>query len=207
VGHVAVLPDRVVIARHPIVLVRHGETEWSAADRHTGRTDVPLTELGRRQAEALAGMLRGPFTLVLSSPLARASETMKLAGLDGELDADLVEWDYGDLEGMTTAEIRTKLPGWTIWSGVVPHGEELGDVARRADRVLTRSLAADGPVVMFSHGHFLRVLAARWLGEAAPGGRQLALDTASVSELGWEREARVIRHWNELCHLRPIERE
>jgi probable phosphoglycerate mutase len=191
-----------VIARHPIVLIRHGETGWSAKGRHTGRTDVELTDTGRRQAEALATMLDGPFALVLSSPLRRAADTMIRGGLEGSFDDDLMEWDYGELEGMTTAQIRTQIPGWTIWSGVVPGGEGLTDVSMRADRVIVRARAADGPVALFSHGHFLRVLAARWLHQQADGGRLLALDTASVSELGWEHEERVIVHWNQLCHLR-----
>jgi broad specificity phosphatase PhoE len=184
---------------HPpeVVLLRHGETEWSASGRHTGRTDVPLTERGRQQARALGTAVAGRhFAEVLTSPLQRASETCRLAGLDGTVVEDVREWDYGDHEGRTTPEIREEVPGWTVWRGPVPGGERPEDVAARADRVVARLLEAGGDAAVVSHGHFLRVLAARWLELHPVEGRRFALDTATVSVLGTEREARVVRLWN-----------
>jgi broad specificity phosphatase PhoE len=184
---------------HPpeVVLLRHGETEWSASGRHTGRTDVPLTERGRQQARALGTAVAGRHVAeVLTSPLQRASETCRLAGLDGTVVEDVREWDYGDHEGRTTPEIREEVPGWTVWRGPVPGGERLEDVAARADRVVAQLLQAGGDAAVVSHGHFLRVLAARWLELPPVEGRRFALDTATVSVLGTEREARVVRLWN-----------
>jgi broad specificity phosphatase PhoE len=184
--------------RHPeVVLVRHGETEWSASGRHTGRTDIPLTERGRAQGGALGAALAGRrFARVLTSPLSRAAETCRLAGLRGVVDQDLQEWDYGDHEGRTTPEIRQEDPGWTVWRGPVPGGERLGEVAARSDRVIERIVAAGGDVAVFSHGHFLRVLTARWLELPAVEGRRFALDTATLSVLGTEREVRAVLRWN-----------
>jgi broad specificity phosphatase PhoE len=187
-------------ARPPeVVLVRHGETEWSRDGRHTGSTDVPLTEAGREQARALGEALRGrAFALVLTSPLARAAETCRLAGLGdvAQVRDDLREWDYGAYEGRTTAEIREARPGWTLWRDGAPGGETAADVGVRADRVLAELRTVDGDSAVFAHGHLLRVLAARWLGlEPADGGR-FALDTATLSALGWERERTVLRLWN-----------
>lgn len=185
-----------------IWLIRHGETAWSLSGRHTGTTDVPLTPHGVRQAERLGRRIAGKrFALVLTSPLARARETCLLAGLaaGAEADADLAEWDYGDLEGRTSAEIRTGTPGWTIWTGAVPGGETAAQVGARADLVLARARREDGDVALFAHGHLLRVLAARWLGLAPAAGRYFALDTASVSVLGVEQDLPVIRSWNERC--------
>ena len=185
-----------------IWLIRHGETAWSLAGRHTGRTDVPLTPHGVRQAERLGRRIAGKrFALVLTSPLARARETCLLAGLaaGAEADADLAEWDYGDLEGRTSAEIRTGTPGWTIWTGAVPGGETAAQVGARADRAIGRARREDGDVALFAHGHLLRVLAARWLGLAPAAGRYFALDTASLSVLGVEQDLPVIRSWNERC--------
>lgn len=185
-----------------IWLIRHGETAWSLSGRHTGTTDVPLTPHGVRQAELLGRRIAGKrFALVLTSPLARARETCRLVGLGtgAELDADLAEWDYGDLEGRTSAEIRAGIPGWTIWTGAVPGGETAAQVGARADRAIGRARREDGDVALFAHGHLLRVLAARWLGLAAEGGRYFALDTASLSVLGQEGEESVIRSWNERC--------
>ena len=184
---------------HPpeVVLLRHGATEWSASGRHTGRTDVALTEQGRQQARALGTAVASRhFAEVLTSPLQRASETCRLAGLDGTVIDDVREWDYGDHEGRTTPEIREEVPGWTVWRGPVPGGERLEEVGARADRVVARLLAAGGDVAVVSHGHFLRVLAARWLELPPVEGRRFALDTATVSVLGTEREARVVRLWN-----------
>ena len=183
-----------------IWLVRHGETEWSKAGRHTGRTDVPLTDAGREQARALRDILREKsFAAVYTSPLSRARETCVLAGYGDACQPldDLCEWDYGDYEGRTTASIRAERPGWTVWSGGVPQGESIEDVGARATAVLERIQGAQGDVALFSHAHFLRILAAVWLGLQPADGRLFRLDTASVSRLGWERETRVILTWNE----------
>ena len=184
-------------------LVRHGETEWSRAGRHTGcRSDPHLTDRGRAQAEALGTLLSevAPSpSLVLTSTLARAAETCRLAGLGdrAEPTADLVEWDYGAYEGLTTAEIRADRPGWTLWTDGVPGGESAADVGRRADRVVERARSVSGDVVMVAHAHLLRVLAARWVGLPPAGGRLLRLDVATLSGLGWEREVPVVSRWNQ----------
>jgi len=192
-----------------LVLVRHGETQWSCTGRHTGRTDVALTELGQRQADALGLMLRGrSFAAVLVSPLQRATETLRRASLDAarvRVLEELVEWDYGDYEGLTTEEIRRSVPDWTIWTAPVPGGESAADVGRRADLVIARALDESDDVAIFSHGHLLRVLTARWLGLDVPAGRHFALDTATVSILGHERDTPVILLWNEACHLRALD--
>jgi len=179
-------------------LIRHGETEWSRSGQHTSRTDLPLTEEGERRAGLLAAYLKDrAFALVLASPMQRAQCTCAIAGLTPQTDADLCEWDYGDYEGKTTAQIRQQDPDWTIWTGVCPNGEAAVRVAARADRVIARcSLVGDA--ALFSHGHFLRVLAARWLGLAPEAGRYFALDTGTVSILGYEHETRVIRQWNRI---------
>lgn len=185
-------------------LLRHGETPWTVAGRHTGRTDVPLTPRGEQQARALARRLAGrSFTVVMTSPLSRARDTCRFAG-HGEravVEPDLQEWDYGAYEGKTTAEIRQFAPLWTIWTAGAPQGEAPADVAQRADRVIARARSAGGHVALFAHGHLLRALAARWIGLPPGAGGALALDTASVSQLALERERPVIRHWNEICHL------
>jgi broad specificity phosphatase PhoE len=185
-----------------IVLVRHGETEWSATGRHTSRTDVPLTGRGQSQAEALGRCLQAwRFALVLTSPLQRAAETCRLAGLGGMAVTrpEVVEWDYGDYEGLTTPQIRERRPGWSLWSDGVPEGEAAEQVSARADRALAEAREAGGDVALFSHGHFLRVIAARWIDLPAEAGRRLALDTASISVLGYERETPVIVRWNQPC--------
>jgi probable phosphoglycerate mutase len=182
-----------------VVLVRHGETEWTRTLQHTSRTDVPLTDAGRRQAEQLGTALRGrSFALVLTSPLGRATETCRLAGFGDSAQTrdDLREWDYGDYEGLTTAEIRERAPGWTIFRDDAPNGETAREVGERADRVIAEARAADGDVLLFSHGHFLRVLGARWLGLDPRDGRLLALDPGSLSALGHEHETAVLRLWN-----------
>lgn len=179
-------------------LVRHGETEWSRDGRHTSTTDLPLTEEGRRVAEGLRSRLDDdPFALVLTSPRQRARDTAILAGYpEAEVDEDLVEWDYGDLEGLTTEQIRETYPGWTIWEGPVPGGETPEQVSARLDRVVARCRAADGRVLVFGHGHCLRALAARWLGAPVVDGRLLRLETATVSVMSWERETPVVERWN-----------
>jgi probable phosphoglycerate mutase len=193
-----------------VVLVRHGETAWSRARRHTGRTDLPLDEEGRRQG----GALRGALTVydlgaILTSPLRRARETAELAGLGDRAEVldDLVEWDYGDVEGRTTEEIRaarTAPPSasvagegaWSVWSGPIPHGETLEEVGARADAVIARILPLGGDVALFAHAHLLRVLAARWCGLPPIEGRRFHLSTASICVLGWEREEAGIELWN-----------
>jgi broad specificity phosphatase PhoE len=193
-------PDR----RPAFWLIRHGETEWSASGRHTGRTDIPLTEEGVRQARALGRYLAGRvFALVLTSPLSRAADTCRLAGYGNVAQScqDLLEWDYGRAEGRTTAEMRAELPGWSVWTGGPPGGETVDAVGRRADRVIARALEAAGDVALFAHAHVLRILAARWLGLPANDGRLFLLGPASLSVLGWEREVRAISRWNDRSFL------
>jgi probable phosphoglycerate mutase len=183
-----------------VVLVRHGETEWSRSGKHTGRTDVELTDRGREQARSLGEAIRGRrFELVLTSPLRRALDTCRIAGLgdSAELLDELMEWDYGEYEGQTTPEIREERPGWTLWRDGVPGGETAGEVGERVDRVIAELRSVEGDRAVFAHGHVLRVLAARWLGLEPEAGRLFALDTATISTVGYERETAVIRSWNE----------
>ena len=182
-----------------ILLARHGETAWSAAGRHTGRTDIPLTDAGRDQARRLGRALAGrTFAHVLVSPLGRALETARLAGFGDVLttDDDLREWDYGVYEGRTRLEIAAEEPGWTVWTRPIRGGESLAELGARADRVVERLVGLDGDVLVVAHGHLLRVLGARWVG-AEPGlAGHLELGTASLSELGWETDRRSIETWN-----------
>jgi probable phosphoglycerate mutase len=183
--------------RSRIVVVRHGETEWSAALKHTSRTDVPLTPAGRRRAKELASELTGDYALVLCSPLRRARETCELAGFaDPVIDPDLHEWDYGEYEGLTTDEIRAIRPDWDLWRDGCPGGESPEHVATRADRALERLRAAGGDGLAFAHGHILRVLTARWLGMPPSAGSRFVLAAGSVGVLGHERETEVIERWN-----------
>jgi broad specificity phosphatase PhoE len=179
-------------------LVRHGETEWSRDGRHTSVTDLPLTADGEKVAEHLRDRLQDEdFSAVLTSPRSRARETARLAGRpEAEVDPDLVEWNYGDLEGRTATEIQETYPGWSIWTGPVPGGESADEVSTRLDRVIARCRAVDGRVLLFGHGHSLRALAARWLGLPVTDGRLLRLDTATVSVLGYEHDSAVILKWN-----------
>lgn len=179
-------------------LVRHGQTEWSRDGRHTSVTDLPLLPEGEEVARGLPARLAGTdFVQVLTSPRQRARRTAELAGYaDAEVDEDLVEWAYGDYEGITTAEIRERDPDWTIWSGPVPGGESAAQVGERLDRVVARARAVDGATLVFAHGHSLRALAARWLGLPVSEGRLLRLDTATVSVLGEERGQPVVLRWN-----------
>jgi probable phosphoglycerate mutase len=184
-----------------IWLVRHGETEWSRSGAHTGRTDIPLTDAGRVQAEAIGRRLAGRrFGLVLTSPLARAQETCRLAGYGAcaQVDGNLREWDYGGYEGRTTAEIRRERPDWSLWRDGVPEGETLAQVAERAERTIARvePVLAREDVLLFAHGHLLRILAARWAKLAPEEGARLVLGTAALSSLGYERETRAITRWN-----------
>ena len=191
----------------PVVyLARHGETAWSVSGQHTGLTDLPLTGRGehnaRRLGERLAGMR---FAKVLASPLQRAARTCELAGFGAlaEVDRDLVEWNYGEYEGRRTSEIRAERPDWQLFRDGCPGGESPHQVGARADRVVGRVRAVHGDVLIFSSGHFLRVLAARWLGLEAAAGRYLLLGTASLSALGYEHDAQepVIRLWDDMRHV------
>ena len=181
-------------------LIRHGETEWSASGAHTGTTDLPLTPKGENRARGLKPLLQGhEFALVLSSPLQRARRTCELAGLGdpAQADPDLREWNYGEYEGKSTAQIRQTRPGWSLFRDGVPGGESIGQVAERARRVIERAVQAqDGDVALFAHGHILRILTACWLDLDPRDARLFALETASVSVLGYEHENRVISKWN-----------
>ena len=183
-----------------LLICRHGETEWSRTGRHTGTTDVPLTDTGRAQARALAPILaQRPVTHVLVSPRQRARETAALAGIDhAEVTDELVEWDYGQYEGRTTEEIRADRPGWTIWNGDPPGGESAEAVGARADLLLEKitALLAAGDVLLIGHGHFSRVLAARYLQLAPAQGALLRLDPATLCVLGTEHDAPTIVRWN-----------
>lgn len=185
-------------------LARHGETEWSLSGRHTGRTDVPLTARGEEQAAALGDRLRGvSFALVLASPLERARRTAELAGFGDVLsfDSDLVEVDYGEYEGRTTAEIHRSRPGWDLWRDGCPGGETIAEAAVRAERVIARVRAVDGPVLLVGHGHLTRTLASRALTLDPGHGRHLALDPASLSIVGVEHAAPALWLWNDASHL------
>ncbi len=182
-----------------VTLVRHAETEWSLSGRHTGHTDLPLTDGGRDKARALVEKLRGrSFDRVLTSPLSRAAETAKLAGFpDAEHDADLMEWDYGDDEGLTTPQIREQRgAGWLLWRDGAAGGEVADDVGARVDRAIERVTADDSDALIFAHGHVLRVLAARWLEQPADFGARLVLATGTLSVLGYDRDVRAVLSWN-----------
>ncbi len=192
----------------PIVyLVRHGETEWSSSHQHTGSTDIALTPAGEMEAQAAGKALADLTpTLVLSSPLQRAARTAELAGFSAtlQIDDDLVEWDYGAFEGLTSAKIHAQRPDWLLFRDGCPDGESPAQVSRRADRVVAQLRATEGTALIFSHGHFSRVLAARWLGLPVEFGRYLLLSTAAISVLGYEHglnEPAIVR-WNETGHLR-----
>jgi broad specificity phosphatase PhoE len=183
-------------------LIRHGETEWSRSGAHTGRTDLPLTEPGREEAAAIARRLAGKrFVLVLTSPLQRALETCRLAGYGdaAQIEPNILEWDYGDYEGLSTADIRKKVPGWNLWIEGFPRGETIEQVAARARAAIDRATLANGDVALFAHGHILRILTACWLALPPASARLFALTTASLSTLGYERETRVITRWNQTC--------
>lgn len=191
--------------RRRIVIVRHAETEWSLSGQHTGRTDLALTEAGRRKAELLGPALdRFDFARAFTSPLRRASETSALSGLSGlaEEHDGLMEWDYGDYEGLTSAEIHEERPDWSLWLHGAPGGESPEEVTRRVDSLVDELRALDGDVVVFSHGHLSRALAVRWVGLPIEAGRLFRLDTGTVSTLSWKRRTRVIDRWNDDAHLR-----
>jgi probable phosphoglycerate mutase len=196
-----------------LVLVRHGETEWSRSGQHTGNTDIPLTERGEQQARAAGPLIRTMLgsaepALVLSSPRQRAWRTAELSGYAvDDTAADAAEWDYGELEGRTSAEIRQDWPDWSVWSGPVPGGEDAAAVTVRFDRLLAgitdrlASAVRTGPVLVFSHGHAIRCLAARWLGEPVTAGRRLWLTTGAVCSLGYEHGLPAVLHWNVDCEF------
>lgn len=182
-----------------IYLVRHGETEWSLSGQHTGITDIPLTENGRRVAQLFEPLAaKVSFALVLTSPLERARTTCELAGLGGkaEIDRDLMEWNYGEYEGLTTKQIHEKSPDWMLFRDGCPGGESPEQVGVRVDRVIARVRAADGHVALFAHGHVLRVLAARWIGFPAIAGCHFMLDTATLSVLSYYRGVPAVKRWN-----------
>ena len=189
-----------ISTNHPLLyVVRHGATEWSRSGQHTGRTDLPLLPEGEEQARATGSLLANiDFSLVLCSPLQRAQRTCELAGLldRAVIDTDLQEWDYGDYEGVTTATIRESVPVWTVWSGTCPDGETIEQVSKRADRVIERVRNESGNVIVFAHGHILRVLTARWCELDPVEGQRFILDPATLSILGWERETPAVRQWN-----------
>ena len=192
------------MAAHKIYLARHGETEWSVSGQHTGTTDIPLTDNGRRHAKALGERLRGrEFAAVFSSPLERARETCRLAGFGDRCVQrhELVEWNYGEYEGLTTPQIRETVPGWTVWTHHTPGGESAAEVGARCDDMIEELLEVDGDVALFAHGHILRVFGARWIAIPPEQGARLALSTGTLSVLGWERDNRVIELWNDGSHV------
>jgi broad specificity phosphatase PhoE len=196
-----------------VFLIRHGETEWSLSGQHTGMTNIPLTENGRSLARELAPILaKVNFARVFTSPLQRARETCELAGLGerAEIDRGLLEWNYGEYEGLTSKEIDAKAPGWVLFRDGCPGGETAEDVGVRADRVIERVRSVERDVVLFAHGHFFRVYAARWIGLPAAAGSHFLLDTATLSVLGYYRGVPAIKRWNapvavEGMHLVPME--
>jgi probable phosphoglycerate mutase len=187
------------MAIQQVYLIRHGETEWSLNGRHTGTTDIPLTENGRRLAKLLAAALAEEnFALVLTSPLRRARETCELAGFGAcaEIDRDLMEWNYGAYEGLTPEEIHAQAPGWMIFTDGCPEGESPAQVSARADRLVARVRSVEGDVALFAHGHFFRTLAARWLGLPAAAGSHFLLDTATLNVLSYYRDVPAVKRWN-----------
>ena len=186
-----------------VYLLRHGETEWSLNGRHTGVTDIPLTENGRKLARQLRPILaREKFVMVLNSPLQRARDTCELAGLGtlASVDQDLMEWNYGEYEGLTTEQIRQTRPDWSVFRDGCPGGESPLQVSVRADRIVSRVRTVDGNVALFSHGHILRVLAARWISLSASYGENFLLDTATLNVLGYYRESPAFKIWNAPLH-------
>jgi broad specificity phosphatase PhoE len=186
-------------APESIWLIRHGETEWSRSGAHTGRTDLPLTTAGEERAAAIGRYLAGRrFALVLTSPLKRAIDTCRIAGYGdvAQIEPNLREWDYGEYEGRTTADIRREVPNWSLWTMGVPEGETIEQVAHRARLVIERVSSVSGDVALFAHGHILRILTACWLDLSPDAGQLFALDTGCLSVLGYERETRVIQRWN-----------
>jgi broad specificity phosphatase PhoE len=191
-----------ITTKHPeIWLIRHGETPWSLSGQHTGRTDIALTDNGRRQAEALQPVLaKQPFDLVLCSPLIRAQDTCRLAGLGDQMQLEprLLEWNYGIYEGRKTQDIRQQTPGWSVWDSPMPEGEDVAAIQQRAESLIDHLLTLDGRIALFAHAHILRVLAGCWMADDARLGAHLVLGTASISKLGFDRDERAITQWNAL---------
>lgn len=182
-----------------VVLIRHGETEWSLSGQHTGRTDIPLTPNGERMAAQVGRALADRhFALILTSPLKRAKQTCQIAGFGdlAEVRDDLMEWDYGAYEGLTTPQIWAQRPGWSLWRDGCPDGEDAAQMGVRADRTIAEARAADGDVALFAHGHILRVLTARWLGSPPTDGKLYVLSTGTISTLGYERDQAALLAWN-----------
>src|SRR5262245_56061818 len=189
---------------HRVFLIRHGETEWTLTGQHTGLTDIPLTENGRRVAMRLAPIMRRlTFAVVLASPLARARQTCELAGLGerAEVDCDLMEWNYGEYEGLTTKQIREQAPGWVLFNEGCPGGEKPDEIGVRVDRVIEKVRSVQGNVALFAHGHVSRVFAARWIGLPVAAGSNLLLDTASVSVLTDYQGVPALKRWNAVVKL------
>lgn len=189
------------MATQQVYLVRHGETEWSLSGQHTGTTDIPLTENGRKLAKRLEPVLASEsFALILTSPLERARQTCELAGLGAraQIDRDLTEWNYGDYEGLTPKQIHAQAPGWMLFSDGCPGGETPAQIGTRVDRVITRVRAVDGHVALFAHGHIFRVFAARWLGLQASAGCHFLLETATLNILSYYRGIPAVKRWNAL---------
>jgi probable phosphoglycerate mutase len=189
----------MIMALQQVYLIRHGETEWSLSGQHTGITDIPLTENGRNVAKQLEPILaKETFTLILTSPLERSRETCKLAGLGtrAEIDRNLMEWNYGEYEGLTPKQIDAQAPGWMLFRDGCPGGESPAQVSARADRLVARVRSVEGDVALFAHGHIFRVFAARWLGLPATAGCHFLLDTATLSILSYYRNLPAIRRWN-----------
>jgi len=188
----------MTIPAHQVFLVRHGETEWSLNGRHTGITDIPLTDHGRQVARLLRPILaKESFTLVLTSPLQRARETCRLAGFeDTHIEPDLMEWNYGRYEGLTPTEIHATAPGWLLFRDGAPGGEQPEEIGARVDRVIEKARAVTGDVIVFAHGHVLRVFAARWVGLPSSEGQHFLLDTATMNILSYYRGIPAIKRWN-----------
>ena len=185
--------------RGDVVLIRHGETEWSVSGQHTGTTDIPLTERGREEAKLLEPLLAGAdFTMVLSSPLQRARQTCELAGLGErvEIEPDLIEWNYGEYEGLTPKQIHRIAPGWMLFTDGCPSGESPDQVGARVDRLICKVRQAAGRVALFAHGHVFRVFAARWIGLPPSGGRHFLLNTSTVCVLSYYRGSPAVKRWN-----------
>lgn len=189
----------MIVPAHQVFLVRHGETEWSLNGRHTGITDIPLTEHGKQVARSLAPILaKEKFMLVLTSPLQRALETCRLAGFEDKatIEPDLMEWNYGRYEGLTPSQIHATAPGWLLFRDGAPDGEQPAEIGSRVDRVIEKARAVTGDVIVFAHGHVLRVFAARWLGYAPSEGQRFLLDTATMNILSYYRGSPAIKRWN-----------
>jgi probable phosphoglycerate mutase len=188
----------MIVPSHQVFLVRHGETEWSLNGRHTGITDIPLTEHGRQVARSLRPILaKETFMLALTSPLQRARETCRLAGFeDTHIDPNLMEWNYGRYEGMTPAQIHATAPGWLLFRDGAPDGEQPDEIGARVDRVIEKARAVTGDAIVFAHGHVLRVFAARWLGLPPSEGQRFLLDTATMNILSYYRGSPAIKRWN-----------